>query len=157
MQITVDEFFACPPDRVFAAATDVDGWPAFIDGIDAVERLTDGPVGEGTRFRETRTLFGKSTTEEMTFASFKPGSSYELTGESCGCAFSTVCSLIPEGNGTRLQMVMTSSPQTFTARILGPIMGLMTKGMMVKCLKGDLESMKKHLEGGDQDPAAAPA
>ena len=70
---------AAPPDVVFATMADIARWPEFIGGIERVELLTDGPVRVGTRFRETRTMFGRSASEEMTVAELAPPHRFVLT------------------------------------------------------------------------------
>jgi hypothetical protein len=66
MKIPVECLVAAPPDIAFAAAIDVSNWPRFISGIQSVAVLTPGPVATGTRFLETRVMFGRQATEEMT-------------------------------------------------------------------------------------------
>jgi len=62
MQFTLDKHIAAPPMRVFAAASDFRNAPQRIHGIKKVEMLSTGPVGVGTRFKETRVLFKKEAT-----------------------------------------------------------------------------------------------
>lgn len=54
-----------PPERAFAAFADFPHAARSVSGIERIEMLTDGPVGAGTRFRETRIMFGREATEEM--------------------------------------------------------------------------------------------
>ncbi len=67
-------------------ATDLAGAPRVVRGIDAVEVLTPGEFGVGTRWRETRTMLGRSATEEMTVTAMEPQRSYttEAVGRACG-------------------------------------------------------------------------
>jgi uncharacterized protein YndB with AHSA1/START domain len=146
MNITVEEYIEAPPDDVFAAATDIDHWPERIKDIVAIERCTDGPVGVGTRFRETRVVMKKEHTEEMTFTEFTPNSAYTLGCESCGCAYATRFQFSPEGIGTRIHMNMTAHANSLPAKILAPLMGIIMKGTMKKCLASDLQSLKHCLE-----------
>ena len=57
--VEVQKTIAAPPERVFEVATDLASLPETMSGIDSVEVLSDGPFGEGTRWREIRTLYGK--------------------------------------------------------------------------------------------------
>ena len=51
-----DVLIAAPSERVFAALTDLDNAPKLLSGIGEVQLLTPGPLGKGSRFRETRTV-----------------------------------------------------------------------------------------------------
>ena len=61
-----------PIDRVFSIATDLQNAPERIGGITKLEVLTDGPFGLGTRWRETRVMFGREATEVMWVTAFDP-------------------------------------------------------------------------------------
>lgn len=145
MQIHVSRTIPAAPEQVFAAATDVVGAPRRIDGIESTELLTDGPVGLGTRFRETRVMFGKEATEEMEVVGFDPPRSWSLAAESCGCKYLTEIRFVPDGAGTRIEMDFGGEPQTFLARIMGAVMAPLMRGTMVKCLEQDLESLERSL------------
>ena len=47
-------------DAVFAAFSDIPRGHEMIEQITAIEMLTDGPVGVGTRWRETRMMFKRA-------------------------------------------------------------------------------------------------
>ena len=63
--ITASLRIEAPVSTVFALATDLDGWAGRIKAITRIEKLTPGPVRVGTRFKETRKMFGKEATETM--------------------------------------------------------------------------------------------
>ena len=48
-----------PADTVWAVMSDIPGSAATLSGIDSIQMLTDGPYGEGTRWKETRTMMGR--------------------------------------------------------------------------------------------------
>jgi hypothetical protein len=53
------------PGRAFEVFTDLANNATVVRGIEKMEILTDGPIGVGTRFRETRVMMGKQATEGM--------------------------------------------------------------------------------------------
>ncbi len=53
-----------PAEKVFALFSDFSNVAGRIAGITKVEVLTAGPIGVGTRFRETRMMFMKKVAEE---------------------------------------------------------------------------------------------
>src|SRR5438046_1974470 len=97
--VSCDPHVAAPPATVFDVFSDLDHAPGRVSGTQRVEKLTPGPVGVGTRFKETRVMFGKEATEEMTFTAFDPGRGYTLGAESCGCRYITDFRFEPDGAG----------------------------------------------------------
>ena len=87
MQIAVECFVEAPPDAAFSAAIDISNWPRFISGVQSVELLTPGPVAAGTRFRETRSIFGRQASEDMTLAQIEPPRRFLLTAFNHGTAY----------------------------------------------------------------------
>ncbi|MEO0827006.1 MAG: SRPBCC family protein [Cyanobacteria bacterium J06642_9] len=61
-----------PPAQVVAAMVDFDSWHRWMDGLVKIEKLTDGPYGVGTQWRETRKMFGKEASEVFEVTGFEP-------------------------------------------------------------------------------------
>lgn len=139
-------------DEVFRMCTDLRHAPERISGITRMEVLTDGPIGVGTRFRETRVMFKKEHTEEMEITEFTPGRSYTVECESCGCHYRSGFDFTPSGDGTNVTFRMDARPLTWAARLMAPISALMFSPMMKKCVGQDLADIKAAAEG--IDPAA---
>ncbi len=152
--LTVSEHINAPVETVFARCADVTSWADTVSGIDSVEVLSEGPVGEGFTFRETRTMFGKQATEEMTFSEFSPPTGYALLAESCGSRYRTVHRFEPADGGTRVTMEFQATPVTLGAKVLAPMFVLMKKSLE-KCLRNDLADIKRAIESGEGEPAAA--
>lgn len=143
--LSITKHIAAPPERVFQLSTDIESWAERISGIVKVEVLTQGPVGVGTRFRETRIVFKKESTEEMEFTAFEPGKHYAVGAISCGCQFETRFDFVPDEGGTRVEMKMESKPLTFMAKLMSPIGALMA-GSMRKMIEKDLDELKAAAE-----------
>ena len=143
--VEVQATVAAPPERVFAAATDLANLPETMSGIDSVEVLSDGPFGAGTRWRETRTLYGRQATEEMWVTGFDPPRSYVVEAESHGAHYRTEITFAPEGDGTRVTFVFGARPVSFVARLFSIFSGMMMKGVK-KALAQDLEDLKRVAE-----------
>ncbi len=135
------------PERVFQILTDFPNAAKNIGGIERVEMLTEGPVGPGTRFRETRVFMKKEATEEMEVVGWDPPRSYTLGAFSCGCDFRTQVSFVPEGDGTRVTMDFESTPRTLAAKLSAPL-GALMMGPMKKCIEQDLIDAGNALGGG---------
>ena len=154
-RITLTKDIEAQPERVFAVFTDFEKAPQAVTGIERLELLTDGPVGKGTRFRETRIMFKREATEEMEITAFDPGQGYTVEAESCGSHFKTDFRFVPIGRGTRVEMEVDCKPTTFMAKVMSPISALMM-GPMKKCIQKDFDDLRAHVEG-DAGAAAQPA
>jgi carbon monoxide dehydrogenase subunit G len=143
--VTVERTIAAPPAKVFAAASDVARWAEIVPAIARTELLTSGPVGKGTRFRETRTLFGREATEEMEFVEFDAPRTYTIGADSHGCRYRTRFDFHEASGGTRLVMSFQAEPLTFMAKVLAFVMKLLMKKMAEMCAK-DLDAIKAHCE-----------
>jgi carbon monoxide dehydrogenase subunit G len=136
-----------PVDRVFGIFTDFEHAADRIRGIQRLELLTNGPIGVGTRFRETRMMFKREATEEMEITAFEPGSSYAFGGNSCGSEFSTRFRFKPDAGGTRVDVDMQFRPVSLFAKIMSPLMGWMMGPSMRKAFDQDMEDLKAVAEG----------
>ena len=130
---------------MFRLASDFPRAAGRIPDITKIEMLTPEPVGVGTKFKETRKMFGKEATETMEVAEFDPPRSYKLHANSCGTIYEFRMTFTPEGNGTRLAASFTATPVSFWARIMLPMMYMMS-GVMKKCLLGDMNAIRTAAE-----------
>lgn len=135
---------------VFDALTDVASWPDRIEGIQAVELLDEGPVRDGTRFRETRVMFRKEATEEMTFRDVDRPRGYGLESHSCGAFFRFDYDITPTDDGgtpaSRVVLRGTWGAETFGAKVMNALLGWMMTGQMCKAIEKDFDDLKRSLE-----------
>lgn len=140
------------PDRVWAVASDFANASGRIQAITKVEMLTPGPVGAGTRFREWR---GRQVAD-MEVTAWSPPRNYTLRGYAMGTEFTSEIRCLPDGAGTRLEMEIQVRPKTFGAKLLSPLMALMSRLMAKTCAK-DLVDLGKAAERGAGGASAAVA
>src|SRR5688572_28224488 len=100
MQVSTTRRIGASRSDVWSAVTDFANAPNRISSIKRVELLTEGPAGKGTRFRETRIMFGKEATETMEVVDWNPPSHYTLECNSCGCLYRSTVSCKADGDGT---------------------------------------------------------
>lgn len=152
MEFTVSRESSAPPDRIWSVMTDLDGWARVVSGIERVERVDDGSgFAVGTRWRETRTMFGKSSTEEMAVTAVEPGRSYVVESDSQGAHYRSVMSVEPApggGGGTIATMTFGARPRSLAARILGATLGRLFLGSTRKALEQDLADITAAAEAG---------
>lgn len=144
-----------PASLVFEVFTDLENAAERVRGINSLEVLTDGPVGKGTRFRETRTMFGKQATETMEIVAFDPPHSYSVAAASCGAQYLSTLTFRPDGSATVVEMTFGATPQTFMARLMTFILGGLMLKACRKMIQQDLDDLAAAAEGRPAPVAAA--
>lgn len=148
--IVVERRIAADRDRVWKALTDLAGLERVLSSVTKVEVLTDGPFSEGTRWRETRRMFGKEATEEMRVTACEPPERHVVEAESHGMRYISEWLLVPHGSdATIVAMTFTAVPTgggvaKFFATVLR---GLGTRAVRKAVLK-DLDDLATALESG---------
>jgi len=149
MKMTLNVEIHAPPERVWAVFTDFHNAASNISGIKKLELLTDGPIGNGTRFRETRVMFGREAVEVMEIADFQPNRGYAVQCDSCGMHYRCEFTFDRTPGGTHVQMSVNARPLTFFARLMSPL-GKLMAGSMKKAMQKDLEDLKAVAENAPQ-------
>src|SRR5262245_16829467 len=145
MRIAVEFLIEAPPEAVFAVMADLPNWPHFISAIESVALLTPAPVSVGTRFRETRTMFGRQATEEMTVAEIELPRLLVLTAFNHGTAYRVEHRVVAERTGTRMTLEFEGRPTTLPARLLAPL-GWLFAGAVKRQLQADGADLKREAE-----------
>lgn len=143
--LTANQHVDAPVDVVFQEAIDLAHAAERFSAIDRVETLTPAPFGAGTRWRETRTMFGRPSTEELEVIEFDPPHSYTVACESCGCVYHSTLRFTPSGDGTEVSMEITHQAVSLLAKLMSPLSACMMGGMK-KALQQDLTDLKKAAE-----------
>ena len=100
-------------EKVWAVISDIPGSAATLSGIDAIQMLTDGPYAEGTRWKETRTMMGRSETVELWVSQADPPRSTTVKALQGGADYTTRFALAERDGGTDVTL-------TFGAEVLKP-------------------------------------
>ena len=104
--------------------TDLDNATANVSAIQKVERLDDsGGFKVGTSWRETRKIFGKTATEDMTVTEIDPGRSYTTAAESHGAKYRSTHRVEPIEGGSRITMVFGAEPTGLLAKTFAVTVG----------------------------------
>jgi len=147
-ELTVSTKVSAPPERVFAVFTDLEKAAERVPDIKALEVLSEGPFGEGTRWRETRVVMKKESTEEMWVTACDPPRSYTVEAESHGMHYASVFTFTPEGDGTTVSWTFSGKPLSLGTKIFAPLFNLLMKGALRKMMRGDLEALRDACERG---------
>ena len=146
MKVSVSETISGPVQTVFDAVSDVTNAADLISGLDKVEILSDVKTGKGLRWRETRVMFGKESTEEMEITVFDPPNFYRSEARSHGMIYLTNTTFREiDENTTEVTVAFTGTPVSLVAKLMTPI-GLLFSGSLKKSLRADLLDLKRSIE-----------
>lgn len=149
VSVSVQRTVNAPVNQVWSVATDLKALPETMSGISRVQILSGGDAfGTGTRWKETRVMFGKEASEEMEVTAVDPYRSYKVEAESNGMHYVstfTFEALAPQQ--TRVEMTFIGRPikkQNLIVRLLSRF----AVGMVQKTLEKDLEDLRRTVERG---------
>ncbi len=129
------------PEDVWAFFVDPRNARAWNPEIVEFEPLGDGPVRQGSRFRETRRMGKSQHTATLEITAFEEGRLYAGTVEEKGVRGTYTFELSADGDGTRVDLVAE-----VTARGMAKLMVPMVVGMMKKQDGDQLERLKAAVE-----------
>lgn len=147
MRASVDITINAPRDVVWSIVSDIEGAGKTISGIESLEVLERPNRGLlGLKWKETRTIFGKTATETMWITRVDEGRSYTTEARSHGSIYRTEVRAEDVPGGTRLSMEMSAAPTNLVARLLGLIFGFLMRRSVRDALMKDLEDIKRAAE-----------
>ncbi|MFG3498781.1 SRPBCC family protein [Streptomyces sp. NPDC047928] len=150
VRVVVERRIAASAGRVWEVLTDLEGMPAVLSGVDRVEVLTEGPFAVGTRWRETRRLFGKQAAEEMRVTVCEPPSRFVVEADSRGAHYVSEWVLAAGGPGsTTVRMTFTATPPGGLAGLLGRLLGGIGAKAVARTVAKDLADAAAVAEGAE--------
>ncbi|MEV6651847.1 SRPBCC family protein [Streptomyces sp. NPDC051219] len=145
--VTVERRLSVSADRAWEALTDLQGMPAVLTGVESVEVLTPGPFAVGTRWRETRRMFGKQATEEMSVTACERPKRYVVEAESAGTHYVSEFSFDRTGpETTTVRMHFSARPPGGFAGLLAKVFGALGTRAVEKAVAKDLADVAASLE-----------
>jgi len=148
--VTVHQPCTAPVDVVWAVATDLANVPDAIGGISSTEVHTDGEFGVGTRWTETRVMYGKQASETMTIIDVEPGRSYTAEAESSGMRYVTSWQITPRAEGSEIVMTFGGEPTGTVGRVMSKAMAFMTRSVE-KAMRQDMADLAAAAERRARD------
>lgn len=136
------------PEKVWSVISDIPGSPATLSGVDSVQMLSDGPYAEGTRWKETRTMMGRSETVEMWVAQADPPRSTTVKALQGGADYTSRFSLAERDGGTDLTLTFGADvvKPTVVSKITMALFGKIGMNMTRKALSKDLAEIAAKAE-----------
>lgn len=143
MQVQVSREIDAPAGRVWELITDLEGTSQLLSGVELVERLDDRDgFGIGTRWRETRTMFGKQATEEMEVTAVEPERSYTTVAHHGTTHYESILQVEPLDDGrSRLTMSFEGTSSSAVGRVLTATVGRLFQGSSRKMIQRDLDDI----------------
>ena len=138
-----NEWIVRTPKEVFDFITASENAPKVAANIKSMIKLTDGPVGVGTRYRETRLMNGKETQTELEIAEFEPNQKYAMKNVTEGVETIYRYTFTSEEDGTRVDLVCELNASGVKKLMLPMVASILKKE------DGDhLQRLKKVMEDG---------
>ena len=144
MQFTNTITIICQPAEVFAYLAHFENLPRWNYAISDTRKTNSGPVGVGSRYRQTRTL---PTRSEETFevTEFDPDRRLSIRGSLGPFHGDITYQLAPAGSGTALTNTMSLQPPG-PLRLLAPLAASRVKSAVAT----NLDTLKQILETSGQ-------
>lgn len=144
--MTVDRHVNAPRQVVWDVITDLDHSAEVMDAITRVERVRGDGFDVGTRWRETRTMFGREATEEMEVTAIDPPNGYVVEADGQGAHYRTDFTLVDEADGTRVTMTFGAEPRGVTGKLMAATVGRLFAGATKKAVAADLGDIARAAE-----------
>jgi uncharacterized membrane protein len=95
---------SAPVERVFDFVIDLDHVPDWMPNVHRIEKLTHGPITQGTRLRETREHRGRVRTTDLEVLGFDPPRLYRVGGGSMGITMTFTFRLHQRDHATEVEL-----------------------------------------------------
>ncbi|WP_312098021.1 SRPBCC family protein [Niallia sp.] len=132
-----------PIEEVFAYFADMANAPEYMNKVEATEKMTDKPIGVGTKYKEIRNVRGNKVYAEIEYLSYNKNNGFIRRSSSNGLTidYAYRFSEIPEGTQVEFEG---------TVHVKGLKMRLM-RNFLVKMVKSEdsdhVQNAKEVLEG----------
>lgn len=152
IEFTMSKEIEAPPERVFEVMTDIPGAHTWMPNLIGMEMLTEGDFRVGSKWRETRKMFGKEASEVFEVTRLDPGRRFDVyvdgsLGSSRSGEYRFRHDVVAVSGGTRV----TLSGEIGGMSKLMELVGRLFAGPMKKAIAKDLDAMKAHIETGAAD------
>lgn len=141
--IVLEQRTSASVDQVWSVLTDLEAAVGRLQGVEAIEVLTDGPYAVGTTWRETRGMFGKSETQEMSVAEADAPHRTVVTASAGGVDYTTTFTVSPTADGALIRMEFGGEQPDagVVAKLTWAVMGKLGAMVTKRVMAGDLRDI----------------
>lgn len=158
-QISVHRLVHAEAEAVWAVLTDLESACDTLSGVTRVEIVEGDGYAVGTRWRETRRLFGKEETQEMYVTEVDPPRRTTVEADS-GAHYTTEFVLTPVEGGTDLRVTFGAHhpDPNLLQRLTFAVFGQVGARVTTRMLTQDLADIARRAEAeAGEEPDDAPA
>jgi len=141
--VTIVREIQAPVGLVFDTVANPKAFAEVLEGVTSVEFLSQTIEGLGTRFRQSRTLGGRSTTMDFEVTEYRKGERIRIFNEIHGTVWDSLFLFSPTALGTTLTMRMDTRTRPLLPRLLMPVMIAL---FIKKAIEKDLDALKTFCE-----------
>ncbi|KRE47655.1 carbon monoxide dehydrogenase [Arthrobacter sp. Soil736] len=136
------------PENVWAVISDIPGSAATLSGVESIQMVSEGPYGEGTRWKETRSMLGRRETVEMWVSQTDPPRSTTVKALQGGADYTSRFTLAERDGGTDLTLTFGAEVlrPTVLSRIMMALFGRIGMSITRKALAKDLAEIAAKAE-----------
>lgn len=136
------------PEKVWAVISDIPGSAATLSGVESIQMVSEGPYGEGTRWKETRSMMGRRETVELWVSQADPPRSTTVKALQGGADYTSRFTLAERDGGTDLTLTFGAEVlrPTVLSKIMMALSGKIGMSMTRKALAKDLAEIAAKAE-----------
>lgn len=135
-------------EKVWAVISDIPGSARTLSAVRSIQMLSEGPYGEGTRWKETRAMMGREETVEMQVSQSEPPRGTTVKARQGGADYTSRFTLEERDGGTELTLFFGAEvlKPTFLSKIMMAAFGRIGMGVTRKALAKDLADIAAKAE-----------
>lgn len=145
MKVQASCCIAASKSKVFEVFSDIQNLAKNVKAITKIELLSSGEIGVGSKFIETRVMFGKESSEIMEITQFVPNNNFREEAKSNGMHYISDWSFSEKDGYTTVTINFSGKATTVTGKIMNLIFSFMA-GSMKKAFLTDMNDLKCVLE-----------
>jgi len=140
-EVEVSRMVRAPVERVWEVFTDLPRAAERLSGVEKIDVLTPGGFKVGATWRETRTLHGKTSVEQLTVTMSEPPSRYLIEAQSRGTHYKSEFTFTPEGEDTLVRMTFGTESYGAVGKVVGAVLGGLMSRAVTKTMQQDLDDL----------------
>lgn len=114
-------YIDAPVETVFDITTDFEHAPSIMETVIRTEKLTEGPMQEGTQVKEVRNVRAREIETILTVSEYVPHQNYTVTSESAGMTVEYRYAFTAKEGGTTIDFMGSVQSKRLKNVLIRPI------------------------------------